>query len=291
MTFNYCIISENKIYTELYDLIENDDLHMGKETDDGIIYTKIKQFIESETSCPYFKFSEPYTCDKDVSNDIIKLISKNGTIDNVSTEITTLFSNEDTTYELIYINYINNGQTDDDVNQFASLTNMNLIPIYKKCAITKVSHINNNINNVMISTEDMLNILINNFYHTGVMIDGDKLTEINFCGQMPHTKIGNNFQTHEILNILGFSFICYHENCKNNNDNKISTIFCGKNITNRIFVTLLSYEKNKKTWNVTSSLINKIIKIKSDETLLNIFNNNISDLPYDNYFATMSKYC
>jgi hypothetical protein len=286
MGFNYCVIGINKMYEEIYDLLDDNDLHMGIEDENDEIFRQIHKFIEKYS----IFWSETYTDKNIMFDDVIHSIAKDDSKNKVNANTIILCSNEKYTYEMIYTEYTDNDQNDDNLNHFASFSNLNLTPISGKCAIIKTKHMKNVISNELINSQDIYDIVINNFYHTGVMIDGDNLLEIQYSGEHPFSKIGNNFQNYTTHDMFGFRFICYFDNVENNKENKISEIMCNKQIKTRTFVCLLGFEKNKKMWNVSNKLINEIVKIKSNEITSEKLNNDVMNSPNENYFLILSKY-
>lgn len=287
MSFNYCIIPKNNIYEEFHDLLEDNGLYMGSQDDDYEITYKIKKNIKD---CSYISYSEKYDDKEKMLDSIIHSIAIDDSMNKVYADTVLLFSNEDVTYELMHVQHNKKDEIDVNLNHFATMSNCDMQPIYGKCAIIKTKHMKDKCANDIITTDDVYDIAISNFYHKGIMIDGEEMTEIEYASDNPLKKIGNNFQNNEIINIFGFNFICYYDNCENNKDNNISSKFCGKLIKKRMFVALLSFMRNKKIWNVTKSLIKKIYDIRLNEQLCNKINNEVANSPNENYFVILSKY-
>ncbi len=305
--YNYCIISQNKMYDEIHELLVDDDLHVGNESEDREIENIIFKYI-SNLKC--IEFSKTYTNNVDNTNgknsifldDIMFSIYDNTNTDiNINTNnnnkpidanTITIYANENITYEIVYIEHKNENKNNECLNHFASISNMNLLPMYRTIALIKTDYSSGINKNCIITKNDIYKIIMHNFYHVGVMvdIDGDNIIEITYSSEYPYKKIGNNFMKYDVVNIFGMNFIVYYDENKNKNKNENASIFCNKDIYCRIFISLLSYEKSKKIWDVSKCLITKIIEIKKNNELFNKINDEIIKLPCENYLSLIAKY-
>ena len=290
MSFNYCFIDKNKMYEDIYDILELNDLHMGNVEEDTKIFSEIMNYIDNEIVNGHISFSETFSDRDKFLDTIIETIAIDGSTGTVKADTITIFSDENETYELMYAEHPTKDELHEKLNQFATMTNCNLTPIYGKCIIVKTIHSNNIVKNTIMTKNDLHKVLLTNFYHKGIMLDGENMTELTYADSMPYKVIGNTFTNYDIVDIFGFKFICYNDNSPNNKENKIASTLLDKPITNRVFIALLSFIKNKKIWNVSINLIKKILEIKSNNEIFKKINNEIFNSPNENYFLILSKY-
>lgn len=295
MNQNYCEIKKNKIYAEVYDELLDEELSMYNSEHN----TKIKLWIEKKIlSSPYIKLSEIFTNKEDIISDIIFKITTDESNDNLQGNTLIMFADDDEMYELFYMEDLTKKHQDIDLNEFGSITNIHLQPVYWGCGIFKTSYSDGNIQGVSINMQDVSNLFVQNYYHMGVMIDVDgSLTQIEFTGEDPFKVIGTNFTQECIYGVNDFNIVPYIEksndksndktNDKTKSNEKASCLF-GKEIYGRTFVTLLCPTTNRKFWNIKTTTINNLLKVLENSDITN----NKELLPddmYTNPFITLRK--
>ena len=72
---------------------------------------------------------------------------------------------------------VNNFMLQDDLNEFAIISNIHLHPIYWTCGIFKTNYSNGVMKGAIITYQDLTNIFIQNYYHTN--FETLKLTKEN----------------------------------------------------------------------------------------------------------------
>ena len=269
MNQNYCFVDKNKIYAEIYDELLDEELSMNNKEHNY----KIQNYIEKKIiKNNYINFSETFTNNDEIISDLIIKITSNISNDNLQGNTVLLYANENEMYELFHMEDLTKPHHDDnDLNEFASISNIHLLPIYWGCGIFKSTYLNGVIKGEIIKKEDIAKIFIQNYYHLGVMIGtNNELLEIEFTGEDPFKIIGNNFVQSKIIDVIGFNIISYIEKENINNEyNDLGTKLLGKEIKGRIFIALLCPRTNKKFWNINIKIINNILLILNNKEMTN----------------------
>lgn len=293
MNQNYCEIKKNKIYAEVYDELLDEELSMFNSEHN----TKIKTWIEKKIlSSSYIKLSESFDNKEDIISDIILKISTdesevNIVKENLQGNTIIMFADDNEMYELFYLEDLTKTHQDSDLNEFGSITNIHLQPVYWGCGIFKTCYSNGKIQGVLINKKDVANLFIQNYYHIGVMIDVDgTLTQLEFTGEDPLKVIGNNFTQEGIYDVIGFNIVPYIEKSNGNNlkPNTKASELLGKVINTRVFVTLLCPTTNRKFWNISIKTIGNLLKALKINNLENNNELQVDDM-YTNPFITLSK--
>ena len=217
---NYLIIDRNDVYGDIYDLIQDKELNMNKPDDRELIEFHIEKYI---LSAPYIKYSDTFENTDDRLNNIFGYFTdlNNGEKGYVDTII--VYSDEKYVYEIMFMDDKNIDE--DNFNSFACVINTEAMPIYNNIVLLKTQITNNKPVSCMINKNDFVGLVINLFYHTGLIID-DKITkELKFSGDKPFNVIGNTFKKTEEKDILGLMFILYEENNDNYVNEKASILF------------------------------------------------------------------
>jgi len=260
---NYLIIDKNDIYGDIYDLIEDKELNMNKPDDRELIEFHIEKYI---LSAPYIKYSDTFENTDDRLNNIFGYFTDLNNSEKGYVDTMMIYSDEKYVYEIMLLDDKNTDE--DNFNSFACVINTEAIPIYNNIVLLKTQIINNKPVSCMINKNDFVSLVINLFYHTGLIID-DKITkELKFSGDNPFNVIGNTFKKTEEKDILGLMFILYEEN----NDiyvNEKASILFDKEVLGRCFIILLCPMSYKKIWNLNETIINKIVDIKKDNKKYN----------------------
>jgi hypothetical protein len=286
---NYCLIKKNKIYEHLQDMMDIEEISMNDPNQNEKVFYHIKKLISKS------KFIELRGNEND-TNSLLEEIMLGITEDNKSEEIQgntlLVYGDDDAYYEVIYMeNLINTKRNNDELNEFGSLSNISLEPIYWDCAIVKTGFKNNQTIPKKISIDDIVNIFINNFYHKGVMIDTDgKTTELIYSGETPHPVIGSKFERYGEIKVLGIVIVPWVE--KSNTINNIGTKLLESEMKGRIFLTILSPISFKRYWGISIQSLNNILSILDNKEKVNKVNDEIIESNYTiNPFFLIKKYC
>jgi hypothetical protein len=202
-------------------------------------------------------------------------------------------------FEIIFMEELGVDKNDDILNQFGSISNIELSPIYGKIAIVKTSYKNGELKNSLINDNDINEIIVNNFYHTGIMINSDgSLLELEFSGDNPNLTIGGNFKQMDSLSLFGLVLIGYNETNTTNEINKIASKIYGKEIRGRIFLTTMCPITNKRFWSLNIDIFNNIFKLVSyldgtqeQKNKINELEKELTDDKLKNPFFLIKKYC
>jgi hypothetical protein len=205
-----------------------------------------------------------------------------------------LCADDNNMYEVFYMEDLTRSKilSDDDLNEYASLTNIYLLPIYWGCGIFKSTYIDGKLKGDPIDKQDVAKIYIGNHYYRGVLINtnGD-MQEIEFTGENPNKVIGTGFTQSKTVDIIGFSILAFFEKSNNIEKNIIASKLFGKDISGRVFITLLCPVTNKKYWSIKIETIKNMLIILENETKINdIYKEIDSENKYINPFYLLKKY-
>jgi hypothetical protein len=293
----YCLIKKNKLYQDLYSYIESEELVMNNPNHTDLIKDNIKKFINK---ADYITISDKFgTTDTLFENMLETIIIDNNEEScnekhdiGVNNQGNTLLSYCDSSiaYEIIYTEFFNSEITNDENNnQFASISNIELSPIYGSCGILKTVY-NNGLQLSSITKNDIYNLLINIFYHSGVLLHTDgTMKDLVFSGEDPCFLIGSSFKIQDPIQILGLTFVYYVET-DSKNDNKIASMIFGKELKGRVYIALLCPITNKKFNNITIKELNELLEIlKDNDKVLTIEKELLND-KITNPFFIINKY-
>ena len=292
---NYCIINKNEIYGELHDLVEKEELTMVNPNHEEKIKYLIGDVVKNNKAIEFNNNEFNNKLNNKECNDINEiigevlelLISKNPQEESHGNTLI-IYSDINEMIEVLFIEKDENFE-DCELNEFASISNYDLQPIYNCCALFKTNYKNNNIKNTLITLKDIEKILYYNFYHIGLLVDCDKNTkEIIFSGDIPHNFIGSSFKLGENFERLGLHLALFIE--EGNRVNEITSKICGKEIKGRGYITLLNPPYNKKFGNFNKELLDIILKVlDNSEMVQKIEKEGMSD-KLDNAFIIINKY-
>jgi len=265
---NYCLVKKNRIYENLYDTLESEELSMEREKDTNKIKYILKDFVKKfeKKSIIYKNVDKEKTLIEDIIENFLE------EEDEYETQGNTILCQiyENFMYEIIYSENLDNSiiKKDENLNEFLSICNINMEPIYKSGVLIKTIYNDDKLYNENINITDLERILINNFYYRGVVIDDDNnnnnIKEIEFTGENITKIIGNTFELDGTYEVFELTLVIYKE--KNNDQiNKYVSKILNKETKGRIFIGLLCPISKKKYMHMTSSLINKIYNIMIDE--------------------------
>jgi hypothetical protein len=266
MKQNYCLIKKNKIYADIYDELLEEELSMSNPEHSDKIKNWIKKKIGSSN---YTELSEFFSSKEGIIEDVIIKITGEAKNENLQGNTVIMFADDNNMYELFHMEDLTKSHPDEELNEFGSISNIHLQPVYWACAIFKTNYSNGVAKGVELSKQDILDLFVQNYYHIGVMINTDStMLELEFTGEEPIKTIGTNFVISSTTDIIGFNVIPWIE--KNPNPNKLNelgTKLLGKDVYGRLFITLLCPTTNKKFWNISKTTITNIVKILDDDKI------------------------
>jgi hypothetical protein len=259
--YNFCLINKNKIYEEIYEMIDDEELSMSRQDDTDKIIYQINKIIKKAKYINIIK--EGNTSNELLEEIMNSLINENSQETQGNTLL--LHANDDYYYETIYLeNLINPDQKEDDVNQLVTISNIELEPITMDAVIVKTGYIDGNPVCKLITMDDIGEIIINNFYHTGIIINEDgSLLELKYSGDNPTLIIGNKFQKGDYGDVLGITMLPWIE--PSEKENKVASKLLGMEIKGRIFLMTFCPITNKKHWSLTKQTVENILKILDDK--------------------------
>lgn len=293
---NYCLIKKNKIYEDLYEILEDEELIMDNPNHKEEIKYKIKKLITS-----YFgnivTISNTFSTSNDNLEDLMVEIINNEEDENIQGNTLLMFADNDSMYEIVFMEQIGIEKSDKELNQIASISNIELAPIYGNAAIVKSSYQNGNLTNKLITEQDITKLIINNFYHLGVMINPNGSTlELEFSGDNPNITIGGNFIQVNPFQMFGLTFVGYNE--LGTDINHIASKLYGSEIKGRFYVSTLCPITNKRFWGINTEMLKGLIKLIEysegtieERAIIEKLNNELSDDKLKNPFFLIKKYC
>jgi hypothetical protein len=278
---NYAVISPNKLHEELCEILVDNDLTMAKLEYKDSIHYQIEMYFKK---CNYIQYSTGFDNPDEMFNDICRVLKENNK-DDINTIM--LYSTDEYVYEMVYFENYNNKEYDEDLfNQFASITNIELLPIYDKCAVIK-TNIKTNVKSTCIDYKDITNIVMKTFYHTGIMVDTDnKITEIVYISEHPYASIGTTFTKTKDIIINNLCFLLYEEKENNNVMNKKASKLFNTEIKGRVFISLISPIFYKKIWDMNSTILNLVLNSINNESVEKELDDNRTINP----FVVINKY-
>ena len=291
---NFCLVKENKVYQDLYEILENEELVMDNPNHKDSIKHKIKTLMEKYLN-DKIKISNLFETSEECLEELMLGIT-DGSEDEQGNTLH-MYANSNYMYEVVFMEKLGINSTDEELNQFASISNIELAPIYKNSAIVKSSYINGELKQAKIYLEDIVELFTNNFYHNGVMINSDNtLIELEFTGENPNLVIGGNFKMLTPLSLFGLTLIGYNEN--GNAENNLATKIYGKEITGRLYLATLCPVSNKKFWSIDNDLVKGLIKLLDYSTgtpeqrkKIEQLEKELEDDKLKNPFFLIKKYC
>lgn len=287
---NFCLVYKNKFYGEVYDILNDEDLYMNNQDHYSKIYYEIKKIIYNSK---LFKISDSVNNSEKLLEELMIQITSNNNDKDMQGNTLLIYGDDEKMYEIIYLEDLVKEQIDDNLNEFCSISNIELEPVYYESCIIKTVYENNIYKNVKIDLNDIVEIAINNFYHIGVMINEDNsMIEITFSGDNPITIIGSNFIKQEAINIFDFIVVPYLESKDTNLYNNNGSNLLGKEVSNRLFILLLCPINHKKIWNINSKTILALLDILDDKDKINKLYKDIEkNDKINNPFFLIKKYC
>ncbi len=284
---NYCIINKNEIYGELHDLVEKEELTMVNPNHEEKIKYLIGDVVKNNKNIEFID-KESNNINDFIGEVLELLISKNPQEEDSQGNTMIVYSDINEMIEVLFIEKDENFE-DCELNEFASISNYDLQPIYNCSALFKTSYKDNKIKNKLITLKDIEKIMYNNFYHVGLLVDCDGNTkEIIFSGDIPHNFIGSSFKLGENFERLGLHLALFVE--EGIRVNEIATRLCGTETKGRVYITLLNPPFNKKFGNFTKELLDIILKILNNSENVKKIEKEVMDDKMDNAFMIINRY-
>lgn len=262
MNSNYCELKRNNIYAEIFDELLDEELNMNNPSHND----KIKDWLDKKIkSSNYINISNTFSDKKDLLGELITKIADDANNENIQGNTLMMYADNDSVYELFYMEDLTKKIPDSELNEFGSLTNIYLQPVCWVCGILKSSYNKNGeIYLDKITKSDVSKLYIQNFYHKGVMLNPDgSMIELEFTGENPFNMIGNNFTQSNTLDLFGFNIVPWIENSSSATTqlNEKATKIIGSEINSRVFISLVCPNTNKKFWDINSLTIKNILKV------------------------------
>ena len=298
---NSLLVYQNKFYKELSEMVKEENLPMFDINYLPSIKKIFKNFFSSKD---YFVNTISFTDPNSLLEECMVQITKNNNSENMDGNTIIIYGDEDKMYDIFYLEDLITKRTDeeiqeqDNLNEFGSICNIDLEPIYKDCAIFKTIYENGFYMNSEITEEDLLEITLNNFYHKGVLLLENEIEEIIFPGEIP---IINEYKLvkMDVINIFGLFLLPWEiqEEIKDECieyliENHNASIIFNKKITSKIFLTILSPGNQKKIWNLSKKILVNIIDLLENEEKCRQLGKDIeANVKVTNPFFLIKKYC
>lgn len=266
---NYCLVKTNDFNSEIHDLLDEESLNMNNIEHMDKIQYEIDKLIEKSE---YIKVSEIFEDNKSMMESMIDEIlsyddkerekyERNG--DNVM-----VFRDKKNKYTIFF--FIKRQDDKNKVmNDLCTMLNMETMPLYDNCAIIKTKqHCKIKEENGDIINKDEIKKLTKMlFYHWGTIIEVDgNIKEIQYFGDNVIYTIGNTFDHIAIEKELYDKILrIYKEkgDDKNKEYNKFASDLLQENIYGRVYIIMLSDNRNK-FWDFNQSNIDEIISLKNE---------------------------
>ena len=272
---DYALINRNNLYEDLHDLLEENDFNMHDINKSENIKYCIKKYIHTLDYVNFIK-----ACSKDRMNDIVSKLDELSTLETLEINTILLYSNEKYAYEAIYLK----NEIENNNNQFATISNTELLCINGYVAIIKTKFLNGEYIEDNMTFDDLAEIIIKNFYHIGLMINpNNSINELEFNTDKPFRTIGNTFKQIGTIELLNVSFVLYNEESDESNELVMKLFNNYSNIKGRCFISVLSPEPHLKFLDLTKNMFEKILYLIETKTVLTDEDNRVHNPFY--YFS------
>lgn len=300
---NYCELKKNKFYAKMYDELLDEELNMNNQEHNW----KIKNYLKKKiNSSEFVEISNNFSTQEELMEDLILKITSQTSNSNLQGNTLMMYADDESLYELFYMEDLTCSISPDDLNEFGSITNIFLQPVCWTCGIFKTTYKSNIIMNKnelkiysdIITKSDVAKLFISNFYHQGIMLNPDgTMIELEFTGEDPYKVIGNNYTQSNTLDLCGFNLVPWVEKVINSSNNVSEPIninaskIIGSETYGRVFIGLVCPNTNKKFWNISSKTINDILSIIDSKDILEKISREIEQSEINiNPFYIIKKY-
>lgn len=284
----FSIIKKNNLYEQVYDLLDMEELNMNNPHHQEKIYYHINKFILNNKSDIFY--SDNFT-DKELFYEelFVQLTNNDNKDDGSQGNTQVLFADKTSMYEMVHLENFNIKYEESQMNQFATVSNPELKPIYGNCAIIKTLYENGEYVISDVNPEDISKVFMNNFYHDGVMIDvKDNMIDVQFAGTEPNNFIGSLFKPYSSVEIFGLHLVPFIE--EGDKINNIASKLLGTQIKGRVYMTTLCAPNNTKFWNLCKKDIEDILDINNYPDKVKEINNEFVNNKFTNPFFLLKKY-
>jgi hypothetical protein len=276
---SFAIIPQNLFYTELYEVLTENDLNMHVAENKEMIYFYTTKLLKT-----LITINEDVIDTENLLNAIMDYAFNKTELEKAEINTILIYSDEKYMYELIYLKNENN--TDENSNQYCSVINqdMEIINGYGYIIKTNIKTLKHE----KLIMNDMVNLFLKSFYHTGLLFElNNEIKEIEFITDSPFKTLGNTFKYIRCLEYFRMTFLLYSEKSEEINENA-SKIF--PETTGRSFICVLSPISNSKFWYINKKIFLRISEILSDkklhaELIEKISDNNKTCNPYVTIFS------
>ncbi len=287
--FNYCLVQTNKIYEQIQDMLDMEEISMNNPNDTSKVIYHLEKIVRNSK----FISIKPVLETKELLLEdlFVNITEKVKDQDGFQGNTLMLSANTSHSFEIIYLEDLRKKQTDDKLNELATISNLDMEPIYNDCGIVKVSYETGTHVHKKITLEDICSIVVNCFYHKGVMVSEDgSMLELDFSGDKPDLTIGNRFKMATPFIIAGLQLVPYIEESQKVNP-KASEL-TGVEIKGRVFFAVLSPMGGKKFWNMEIPTINMLLSLVKDKSKLEKIDQELDEKDKSiNPFFLVKKYC
>jgi hypothetical protein len=285
---NFSLIKKNNFYGEIQDMLDDEEISMNNKNHNSTVMGKLETMIKK---AKFIKISDSVDNSKKLLEEIMIAITDENKENTMQGNTIFLYANENYSFQMIYLEDLTKEIGIDKMNEFATITNIELEPIYNDCAIIKIGYSDGKPENQILNINDICEIIINSFYHTGILIEEDgTMIDIIFSGDNPNKVLGGNFIRDNCYEILGLTIVPYIE--KSDNINTTATKFMNMEIKGRVFITILCPISNKRFWSINKIIVNDVITIFQDnEKVNNIYIDIEKENKIINPFFLIKKYC
>ncbi len=287
--FNYCLVKTNKIYADIQDMLDLEEISMNNPGHNS----KVQYHLEKLVRASKFIEVKPVFENKDnmLEQLFVDITDKIKEQDGFQGNTLLLLANTSNSYEVIYMEDLRKKQTDDNLNELATISNLDMEPIFNDCGIVKVSYETGTHIHKKITLKDIESIVYNCFYHKGVIVSEDgSMQELDFSGDKPDITLGNTFKMATPFFIAGLQLVPYIELGKNINQK--ATDLIGIEIKGRVFFAVLSPMGGKRFWNMEIPTLNMLLSLAKDNDKLSKIDQELDEKNKAcNPFFLIKKYC
>ena len=168
----YAIVPKNLFYTDLYELLTENDLNMHNPENKEMIYFYTTKLLKS-----LITINEDEIKKDNLLSDIMDFAFTKTDLEKAELNTILIYSDEKSMYELIYLKNENGEET--NFNQYCSVVNqdMEIINGYGYIIKTNIKTLTNE----KITINDMVNLFLKSFYHCGLLFElNNDIKEIEF---------------------------------------------------------------------------------------------------------------
>jgi hypothetical protein len=287
--FNYCLVTTNKLYAEIQDMLDLEEISMNNPNDNSKIFYNLGLIVKK---AKYIEVKPLFNGKDELLEQLfVDITDKVKDKEGFQGNTLMILANTSYSYEVIYLEDLSKKQTDNELNELATISNIELEPIFNDCGIVKISYETGTHIHSQITSEDIENLIINCFYHKGVVILEDgSMKELDFPGDKPDIILGNVFKKGTPFFLAGIQIEPYNET--GNKLNEKASEFLGIDVKGIVFFAVLSPMGGKKFWNMEIPTMNMLLQLANDKDKLTQIDNELDEKNKAcNPFFLIKKYC